>query len=345
MIFPELTYEAEVIEQDRTRIEANKTFISGTEFPISSVQLSVSDYVTSQEIYNAAKKQCTHLDLMLKFQADIDASNQNLKFAENKVEKIAVLTPGTYTLAALVAEIQTQMNAAGDFTYTLTLQEDQSIRIDWPSGDKVELFNRKSPLWEDLGFKDTLYTDVAASTKLIGRPVRTLPVKLTCVVVTTEVDPGIGTNTETITRFMKVYSLATVRLLSNDSMLEIEEPDIKKWVKEGRNTFQNIHLQAQKDIIDWLDKKGYVNLYMEKFTVNDIYSVDEVTNWSKYRALEIIFGGIQNATDDIFKEKSEKYRKLANKARRRILHMDLDRDGRVYSDELLLTDCIKMVRV
>lgn len=344
MIFPELRFEKEVIEKDKTRIEASGTYISGTEFPISSVKIKVSDYV-DQEVFVLSKPEQWILDMSLKFQADIDSSNNLLKFNEDGVELVATLTADTYLLVDLVTEIQTQMNAVSAVTYTLTLQEDQTILIEWPTGNRVQLLNRKSRLWEDLGFKDTLYSEVISSTKLIGAPVRTLPVKLQCEVVTTEALPGVGTNTVTTAEFLKVYSLDTVRLLSDDSELEIHEPDVKRFTKKGRNTHKNAHLQAQKDIIEWLDRKGYVNLYMEKFTINDIYDPSEVSNWSKFRALEIIYGGLSNAKDDIFREKEKKYMKLANQARRRIIRIDLDKDGRAYYDEFLLTDSIKMVRV
>ena len=54
---------------------------------------------------------------------NVNAYNNNLPFSENSVDKSTTLTQSTYTASELATEIQTQMDASGNNTYTVTFDD------------------------------------------------------------------------------------------------------------------------------------------------------------------------------------------------------------------------------
>lgn len=134
--------------------------------------------------------------------------------------------------------------------------------------------------------------------------------------------------------FVKLYTELGDYLFCSDQELEVEEPEIRKWVVNGRNSFKNIHRQVQKKILEWLDRKGYVNEFDEKFTKFDLVDVSEVREWSRYMALRIIFEGIKNQSDDVFQQKRNNYSASEVEARQRaILRIDADKTGTLEPGE------------
>lgn len=131
----------------------------------------------------------------------------------------------------------------------------------------------------------------------------------------------------------KSYSLNVIseiddNLWSHDADLVTHEPDIMKWVPDGRNTFNNIHRRSQELILAWLDKQGYVDIYKAKFTKSAIVNVSEVTEWSKFMTLRLIFEGITVTVGDIFDVKAKQYKGKEVDARERaVLRIDVDGDG------------------
>lgn len=138
----------------------------------------------------------------------------------------------------------------------------------------------------------------------------------------------------TFTKSTTVIASTTDYLFSSDDMLTALEPDIMNWVPPGRNSFLNVHREAQAQILEYLDREGYADINGNAFTKAALVRVSEVAPWSKYLTLKLIFQGIKNAKDDEFLEKVQAYEKLEVSARSRaILRIDIDGDGAVDQRE------------
>lgn len=71
----------------------------------------------------------------------------------------------------------------------------------------------------------------------------------------------------TLTKDLTVVSEATDNLFANDDDLRKHEPDIMKYLVEGRASFKDVHRRAQTLILAWLDKEGYIDDFGDKLTV------------------------------------------------------------------------------
>jgi hypothetical protein len=129
-----------------------------------------------------------------------------------------------------------------------------------------------------------------------------------------------------ITRPVEVLTVAQDHLFSTDSDLKLHEPDILKWVESGRNSFLNMHRRAQTLILKDLRREGYTDINGVPYTKAAFIDVEEVKQWSTMWALEIIFEGMSNATDDVFHEKAVRYSALRQRWSS-IMYLRLDQNG------------------
>jgi len=138
----------------------------------------------------------------------------------------------------------------------------------------------------------------------------------------------------TITSTITVKTVADDALFSADTDLVQEEPDITKYVRKGRNTFKDVHREAQREILDLLDRKGYKGPDQSRLTASQAVAVDQVRTMSKYLALHLIYLGLSNVVDDVFFKKSAVYwSKYLTASDRRIIGFDLNNDGEISPDE------------
>lgn len=127
---------------------------------------------------------------------------------------------------------------------------------------------------------------------------------------------------------LTVVTSATDALFSDDADILPLEPSIKGLLPEGRSTFLNIHREAQTKILEDIYRSGIRDEDDDRLTKTAIVDVQEVSEWSKYLTLQLIFEGTSNAVDDIFAKKAEKYRALAQMAKNTAtIVLDLDGDG------------------
>jgi len=148
----------------------------------------------------------------------------------------------------------------------------------------------------------------------------------------------------------KTYAL-TVRtklednLFSNDEDLQNHEPDILKWVKDGRSSYLDLHRRAQELILDTLYRLGYTDRQRNRLGADAVVDILEVKEWSTYMVLYLIFNGLSNAVDDVFMKKAEIYK---NKAKARMtsatLKLDLNGDGELSPSETQDMTSIWVVR-
>lgn len=148
---------------------------------------------------------------------------------------------------------------------------------------------------------------------------------------------------------LTVITEANDKLWSSDSDLIAIEPDIMNWVRPGRATFLDYHRMSQTRILEWLDNLKIWNKDGEKFTKDDINLVmayDDLKRISSYWALELIFGGLSNKTDDVFNEKMKQYRNSRRElcGDRSRIRADYDKSGTVTSSEQFQIKHIRMNR-
>lgn len=138
----------------------------------------------------------------------------------------------------------------------------------------------------------------------------------------TDSDLNISLDVVTIT----VKTEAEDNLFSNDQDIIQYEPDILNWVEQGRNSFLNKHRTAQIDILDELYRYGIVKNDGTKYDASDIIDIKEFRDYSKFLTLSLIFEGLSNASDDVFRDKANKYLGKATSAKNKA-YIKLDRDG------------------
>lgn len=153
-------------------------------------------------------------------------------------------------------------------------------------------------------------------------------------VVTVRINNIPGPTFVTKTASILVVDAATDMLFATDQDLTMEEPDILKSVRAGRNSYKDVHREAQTQIVDILNRKGYRNSEGAKITKAMLIDKSEVREMAKYRALQIIFSGLSNQIGDLFQQKADLYEsKFSLVSQRQILGLDLNADGMIESGE------------
>lgn len=138
----------------------------------------------------------------------------------------------------------------------------------------------------------------------------------------------------TTTETLEVITATDDALFSGDNDIIQYEKDIMNHIRPGRSSYLDKHREAQVRILSALDEKGIKDEDGDRLTKTDILDPTEILDWSKFIALAIIFGEISNAKDDIFNDKSNKYKKMANETKTRaFLRLDLNNDGILDDNE------------
>jgi len=142
-----------------------------------------------------------------------------------------------------------------------------------------------------------------------------------------------------------VVSVADDKLLSSDKDLTAVEPDILKWVPQGRNSFLNVHRKSQQLILDWLDSIRIWRNDGTKLTKADLSLTDDLKQLSIYTTLELIYMGISNKVDDVFLAKSREYRgKALDIKNRGRIQADFDGNGTLDSNDSVDMRSFNLVR-
>lgn len=343
MIFPKVFTESVVQEKDRTRIDATSSFVSKNSTPISSVTITPGKSGTPIVITSSTSRDW-FIDHQFDHLLDVDAANNKLNFDEGAGELTATVADGNYTLTALAAAIKTALDAAGGQTYTVTLSDTDNFVISAPSTFSILSVTGSdvdgASLWAEIGFPtrpQSVFTepftpsDQTARTEYTGDEVEDVNKLIT-------VEASDGGGSETITQTLKIRSERADRLFSDDAMLAKHEPDLLKYIVTGRDSFKDMHRQAQTQIFDWMDKEGFVNVFNQKFTKANAILPDEFKQWSKFMTLRLIFDGVSNKNDDIFFNKARQYESMEKFYRdRAVIRLDIDNDGDTDLTEMIDT--------
>jgi len=149
----------------------------------------------------------------------------------------------------------------------------------------------------------------------------------------------------TFSKDIEVITPEDDELFSSDQDILAYEPNILEWVKEGRNSFLDVHRESQIEIFKWLDNNGYHNTDGTPLDKSNVISISEFSDWSKFMTIKIIFEGLSNATDDIFHEKALRYREREYTSRdRSIIRIDKDGDGDADQSEAIDLRSIRLIK-
>lgn len=318
-IFALLNYEKDVQLEDKTRLDASKSFASKAASEITSMTITAGVGASAISVYDPDLNE-RYLDWVYEsFAIDIDSTNNSLLFNEGGSTLTATITSASYTLSTLAAEIKTQMEAVGAGTYTVTVSADNELTI----ASTVVFELEDCELLSQLFFETDEGTALTFTSDVIEYGTRKVTVAI-----------GNGTLTDTKYFYQRVYSEAGDRLFCTDQDLTAHESDLMRWVKDGRSSFKDQIRRSQKLIIAWLDEKGYVNAYGDKYTKWDLVDLEEVRQWSIFQTLKLIMQSLSNVTDDVFDKKAAEYSKFEEAARQRcVLRIDVNKDGVVDATE------------
>ena len=133
---------------------------------------------------------------------------------------------------------------------------------------------------------------------------------------------------QTFTKEISVLTEAEDKLFSTDSQLFNYEPDVIRYLPKGKSSFKYVHRQCQSEILEHLYTNGYVKTDNTRIEKEDVIRIEEVSYWSRFMALRIIYRQLSNAVDDIFDQKSKRYENDEHKWRNKaILKLDFNGDG------------------
>ncbi len=332
MLFPNLEIEGEVQISDKTRFSGIKSYVSRGADAIAALTIKAGADGTPIDCFSADEKD-RYLDYEFsEWTADIMANNKIIDFSEGGSLFAATLDEDTYTLAELIAEIQSKMNSAGaGNTYAVSVSVDDKITISANGAFAllpVTGVNAANQLLKHIGFLEDSGETASSRT---GKRVEYLH-KLITISIADAATPT--PNTASFSKLIKLFSVAGDKLFSADEDLTAKEPEILNWVSPGRNTFKDVHRRAQKDILADLDEKGYVDINDKPYTKASIVNIEEVNQWATFMSLRMIFESIHNSKDDVFRDKAKIYESQEIKSRNRmILRLDVDGDGKVDTNE------------
>lgn len=316
-VFSILDFEPEIQINDKTRLNAGKSFASKAVGDLVSITIRPGIAGSPIEVY-AADPTNWFLDWSFSdTNIDIGTENDDLIFEEAGSAISTTLVAGTYTISQFATHLASRMTAAGTQTYTGT-----------SSGGKITIsalapFQFKASSVSAQSFFDLAVISASQTSGLVEYGNKIV-----------QVVSSNGVNSDSKDFYLKAYSEAGDRLFCSDGDLIAHEPDIMSWVQNGRSSFKNVYRRAQKLIIAWLDEKGYCNVYGDKYTKNDILDIDEVRQWATFMSLRLIFQGLSNSIDDIFDRKSNLYEASEIAARNRvILRIDTNKDGALEDTE------------
>ena len=149
--------------------------------------------------------------------------------------------------------------------------------------------------------------------------------------VTLTLDNG---DTVALAKDITVVTEATENLFSSEPELISHEPDICNYLPEHSADYRYVHRLAQDRIMTVIDERGITDNNGNKLTPVDVKDIEECNDWSKFLALQYIYESLSNSIDDIFSEKSSRYREMVKQASNRaFLRLDYDNDGTLESSE------------
>lgn len=328
-IFPILEFEKSLQVLDKTRLLAEKSFVSKGSTAITTLTVTPGADASAISVFDADTKN-RYLDWIFKTWAfDVDATNNKIDFQIGGTTEVATLTTGTYTESGLLTEIETQLLAEGLTAASVTIDADKKIKITSSASFKLlpeTGVNRDKQILKHIGFA----FDGNQSAEQIGAPLEYGIRKVT-------LTAGDGVTTETQVQYMKVFSEFGDRLFCSDFDIEGHESDTPKWVKNGRSSFKNVIRRSQELILEWFAGKGWLDDESKQLTKWAFPITSNLRDWSTYMSLRLIFDDLSNTVGDTFSQAARAYEEKEVEARQRFIATDFRGDGNQLRDEFART--------
>lgn len=343
-IFGAIATEKAVQIEDFTRIDSSKAIVSKGSSPITVVNIKSESTAAAVDVFVVDESDDWFLDWSYEnFEADIVVGvNSTLPFKYADTLYSANLNAGSYDLPALATQVESALNTAvGSAVLSFTYDQDINKFTLSSTGSNWTVIPTEDNLWNMLGFIKTFRDPLQNRGTVIGEFVRWVP-------KVSSVEVGDGVTTSVRYKQIEMYSVDGDRLFSKDDDLLGVEPEIMCFLKTGRSTFLDKHREAQRYIIAKLDEQGLVNVYGDPFTAFDIRDKAEVVEWSRYLALHFIYKGLNNTTDDIFKDKAKDYWNVSLKhgdKARAVLRIDVNKDEIVDVHEQISISSSTIIRM
>lgn len=129
---------------------------------------------------------------------------------------------------------------------------------------------------------------------------------------------------------INVVSVEEDNLYSNDAQLFAIESELKRYIPQGRNSFINIHREAQSRILNYLDRKRIWQDNGDPYTKTQINLHGELQKWSLYETMLMIYTDLLISVGDKFAEKVNEYKTLRNYERDRgAIRIDKNNSGTI----------------
>jgi hypothetical protein len=137
-------------------------------------------------------------------------------------------------------------------------------------------------------------------------------------------------NEKVIAITVNVVTEAADLLFSKDSDILQSEPDILRYLPEGKTSFTFMHREAQRRILAFLDEQRIWKVNNIRFEKEDIIDMEEFVHWSRFLVLHLIYAAKIVSVDDFFSFKANEYEGLMKAARgRSTLRLDRNDSGTV----------------
>jgi hypothetical protein len=121
----------------------------------------------------------------------------------------------------------------------------------------------------------------------------------------------------TVSKEIEVITAAVDQLFSSDDDIIQSEPDVYRYLPEGKTSYLFMHREAQKRILAFLDEKKIWKQDGTRYDKADLFDKEEFVHWSRFLVLQMIYQAKVVDVGDIFFQKAEQYRTLVTIAQSR----------------------------
>jgi len=155
-----------------------------------------------------------------------------------------------------------------------------------------------------------------------------------------------GTNTVVQTFNLKIVSVQDDNLYSTDEQVFKIETELKKYIPQGRNSYINLHREAQQRILVYLDRKRIWNDNGDPYTKDQLNIGGELSQWSLYETILMIYTDLFISVGDKFADKMNQYKELRNYERDRgAIRIDKNNSGTIdTSSEIQELKSFRLIR-
>ncbi len=170
-LFPVLEIEPIIQENDKTRLDARKSFLSGSSAAVT-MKIKPSSFEDYLDVTDAR-----YLDWAYGFEIEVDSSNNVVAFTEDDIDRTCTIPSGTYTLSDLAEAIADAMTDEGAQAYAGQISNANEFVFTGDGALAFTLTIGGSSLLPEIGFAEDAESDDDIS--VTGTPVETVTAQVT----------------------------------------------------------------------------------------------------------------------------------------------------------------------